>query len=81
MMNNSIGPVDYTQYDPINKWRDLSCNKTARDPPDWTEMTFAEHILIWGAYLQLVYMVSNLCISIFDKSSLKEDGRICMLDP
>ena len=24
LMNNSIGPVDNTQYDPINKWRVIS---------------------------------------------------------
>ena len=71
MMNNSIGPVDYTQYDPINKWRDLSCNKTARDP----QMTFTGPILVWMVCLQLVFMVSNLCVFIFNKSSLKEYGR------
>jgi hypothetical protein len=24
LMNNSTGPVDNTQYDPINKWRVIS---------------------------------------------------------
>ncbi|MDW0282371.1 MAG: hypothetical protein QN720_07685 [Nitrososphaeraceae archaeon] len=24
LMNNSTGPVDNTQYDPINKWRAIS---------------------------------------------------------
>ncbi|MGI8833019.1 MAG: hypothetical protein ACR2IS_10335 [Nitrososphaeraceae archaeon] len=51
------------------------CNKTAVDPPDWIEMTFAGQIIVWWSLLQLVYMVSL----IFDKYSLKEDERIVLV--
>ena len=85
LMNSSIGPVDNTQYDPINKWRVIAtCVVNTAGGPTRLDRNdlWGDIVLIWWALPRLVYTWNSyLVLRKGLNLLLKNTGEKSLLDP